>query len=153
MGNEIIDGKMIAAAIHAETKRDVVDLKKSHNLQPGLAVVLVGEDPASKVYVGMKVKKSRELGIFSKKCVLPEDATQEQVLETVQELNNDPLIHGILVQSPPPPQIDEAEIVRAIKPEKDVDCFHPVNVGKMLLGEEDGFLPTQSSTGLFLRGY
>ena len=141
MKNGIIDGKAIAGAIHAETGQQVADLKQNYNLQPGLAVVLVGEDPASKVYVGMKVKKSLELGIFSKKCVLPKEATQEQVLKIVKELNNDPLIHGILVQSPPPPQIDEAEIVKTIKPEKDVDCFHPINVGKMLLGEEDGFLP------------
>ena len=141
MKNGIIDGKAIAVTIHAETGQQVADLKKRNNLQPGLAVVLVGEDPASKVYVGMKVKKSIELGIFSKKCTLPKNATHEQVLKIVQELNNDPLIHGILVQSPLPPQVDEAEIVRAIKPEKDVDCFHPVNVGKMLLGEEDGFLP------------
>ena len=141
MKNGIIDGKAVAVAVHDETKNEIAALKAKHGLQPGLAVVLVGEDPASKVYVGMKVKKSAELGLFSKKCVLPADATQEEVLKTVRELNDDPAIHGILVQSPPPPQIDEAEIVRTIKPEKDVDCFHPVNVGKMLLGEEDGFLP------------
>ncbi len=141
MGNGIIDGKAVATAIHAETKQAVDELKANYDLQPGLAVVLIGEDPASKVYVGMKVKKSAELGIFSEKRVLPKEATQEQVLAVVQELNDNPAIHGILVQSPPPSQIDEAEIVRAIKPEKDVDCFHPVNVGKMLLGEEDGFLP------------
>ncbi len=141
METGIIDGKLIASAIHVETKQEVADLKANHNLQPGLAVVLVGEDPASKVYVGMKVKKSAELGIFSKKHLLSKDSTQDQVLAVVNELNDNPEIHGILVQSPPPPQIDEAEIVRAIKPEKDVDCFHPVNVGKMLLGEEDGFLP------------
>ena len=141
MKNGIIDGKAVAAAVHDETKKEIDLLKEKYNLQPGLAVVIVGEDPASQVYVGMKVKKSTELGLLSRKCVLPADATQNDVLELVHQLNNDPEIHGILVQSPPPPQIDEAEIVRAIKPEKDVDCFHPENVGKMLLGEEDGFLP------------
>jgi methylenetetrahydrofolate dehydrogenase (NADP+)/methenyltetrahydrofolate cyclohydrolase len=141
MDNKIIDGKAISAAVHEETGKTVAFLKENHNIQPGLAVVLVGEDPASKVYVNMKAKKSAELGIYSDKRVLPVDATQEEVLAVVNELNEDPKIHGILVQSPPPPQIDEAEIVKAIKPEKDVDCFHPVNVGKMLLGEVDGFFP------------
>ena len=141
MDNKIIDGKAISAAVHEETAKTVAELKENHNIQPGLAVVLVGEDPASKVYVNMKAKKSAELGIFSDKRVLSVDATQEEVLAVVNELNEDPKIHGILVQSPPPPQIDEAEIVKAIKPEKDVDCFHPVNVGKMLLGEDDGFFP------------
>ena len=141
MPKNIIDGKKIAAAVHEESAKEVSFLARNHNIQPGLAVVLVGEDPASKVYVNMKAKKSAELGIFSDKRVLPRDATQAEVLAVVQELNEDPKIHGILVQSPPPPQIDEAEIVRAIRPDKDVDCFHPVNVGKMLLGEEDGFLP------------
>ena len=141
MLKNIIDGKKIAAAVHEETAKEVSFLARNHNLQPGLAVVLIGEDPASKVYVNMKVKKSAELGIFSEKRVLPRDATQAEVLAVVRELNERPEIHGILVQSPPPPQIDEAEVVRAIRPDKDVDCFHPVNVGKMLLGEEDGFLP------------
>ena len=141
MSGKIIDGKNIAAQVHEETGKEVASLARNSNLQPGLAVVLVGEDPASQVYVNMKAKKSAELGIFSDKRVLPQNATQEEVLAVVEELNKDPKIHGILVQSPPPPQIDEAAIVRAINPVKDVDCFHPVNVGKMLLGEEDGFLP------------
>jgi len=137
----IIDGKMVAAKVNEETAKMVATMARNENKQPGLAVVLVGEDPASQVYVGMKVKKCAELGIYSDKRVLPVDATQEDVLSVVEELNNDPKIHGILVQSPPPPQIDEKEIVRAIDPKKDVDCFHPVNVGKMLLGEDDGFQP------------
>lgn len=141
MSGKIIDGKSIAAQVHEETAKDVADLARNHNLQPGLAVVLVGEDPASQVYVNMKAKKSAELGIFSDKRVLDKDATQKEVLAVVEELNNDPKIHGILVQSPPPPQIDEAAIVLAIDPAKDVDCFHPTNVGKMLLGDNDGFLP------------
>jgi len=140
MAAQIIDGKAIASQIHKETLIAVNKLAEK-SLRPGLAVVLVGEDPASKVYVGMKVKKSEELGIYSKKIVLPENATQSEVLKVVEELNNDSKIHGILVQSPPPPQIDEEEIIRAISPLKDVDCFHPENVGKMLLGDKSGFLP------------
>ena len=141
MSASIIDGKAIAAEIHEETKHSVAELSEKHGLTPGLAVVLVGEDPASKVYVNMKVKKSAELGIHSEKIVLPQDATQEEVLNLVKELNKNPEIHGILVQSPPPPQINETEIVNTILPEKDVDCFHPVNVGTMLLGEPGGFYP------------
>ena len=140
MAVKIIDGKSIAAQIHKETLISVQELS-SKGLNPGLAVVLVGEDPASKVYVGMKVKKSEELGIYSKKIVLSANAIQSEVLETIEELNADPKIHGILVQSPPPPQIDEEAIIRAISPQKDVDCFHPENVGKMLLGDQTGFLP------------
>ncbi len=138
---DLIDGKAVASAINEETARDVAYLARSHNLQPGLAVVLVGEDPASKVYVGMKERRSLELGIYSDKRILPPDAKQEDVLRVVEELNRDPKIHGILVQSPPPPQIDESEVVQAIDPSKDVDCFHPENVGRMLLGDEGGFLP------------
>ena len=140
MTAKIIDGKSIASQIHKETLISVEELA-SKGFQPGLAVVLVGEDPASKVYVGMKVKKSEELGIYSKKIVLPSNATQAEVMKTIEELNTDSQIHGILVQSPPPPQIDEEAIIRAILPQKDVDCFHPENVGKMLLGDQTGFLP------------
>lgn len=141
MSGQIIDGKSIAAQVHEETAKEVANLARNNNLQPGLAVVLVGEDPASQVYVNMKAKKSAELGIYSDKRVLSVDATQEEVLAVVEELNNDPKVHGILVQSPPPPQIDESAIVLAIDPAKDVDCFHPTNVGKMLLGDNDSFLP------------
>ena len=141
MSGQVIDGKSIAAQVHEETAKEVANLARNHNLQPGLAVVLVGEDPASQVYVNMKAKKSAELGIYSDKRVLAQDAAQQEVLDVVDELNKDQKIHGILVQSPPPPHIDESAIVRAIDPAKDVDCFHPANVGKMLLGEGDGFLP------------
>ena len=142
MGNgKIIDGKAVAAEVHRETAEAVSELKEKYGLWPGLAVVLVGEDPASKVYVGMKVKKSAELGIYAEKIVLGKDATQDEDLQVVRDLNSNPAIHGILVQSPPPPQIDESEIVRTIRPDKDVDCFHPENAGRMLLGDEEGFLP------------
>ncbi len=136
-----IDGKRIAEEVNQETAKEVAFLARSHNVQPGLAVLLVGDDPASAVYVGMKAKKSAELGIYSEKIVLDKNATQEEVMDAVRKLNANPRIHGILIQSPPPPQIDEKEIVRTILPLKDVDCFHPVNVGKMLLGETDGFYP------------
>lgn len=141
MSAKIIDGKAIAAQVNEETAKEVAFLARNHSLQPGLAVVLVGEDPASKVYVNMKSRKSAELGIFSDKRVLPQDATQEDVMAVVNELNNDPKIHGILVQSPPPPQIDEEAVIAAINPRKDVDCFHAENVGKMLIGDSRGFLP------------
>jgi len=140
MSAGIIDGKKIASMVHKETGELVKELK-SRGLTPGLAVVLIGEDPASKVYVNMKVRKSAELGIYSRKIVLNANATQKEVLEVVNNLNNDAEIHGILVQSPPPPQINEDEIIKSILPEKDVDCFHPTNVGKMLLGDGSGFLP------------
>ncbi len=141
MPGKVIDGKAVAELVHQETAKEVAELARTHNLQPGLAVVLVGDDPASSVYVNMKAKKSLELGIYSEKIVMDKHSRQDEVLEVIARLNKDPKIHGILVQSPPPPQINEAELVRAIRPEKDVDCFHPVNVGKMLMGETDGFYP------------
>jgi methylenetetrahydrofolate dehydrogenase (NADP+)/methenyltetrahydrofolate cyclohydrolase len=141
MSAKIIDGKAIAAQVNEETAKEVAFLARNYSVQPGLAVVLVGEDPASKVYVNMKSRKSAELGIFSDKRVLPQDATQEDVMAVVDELNKDPKIHGILVQSPPPPQIDEEAVIAAINPQKDVDCFHAENVGKMLIGDNRGFLP------------
>ena len=140
MSATLIDGKAIAAEVNAATAAEVAELT-ARGIRPGLAVVLVGDDPASKVYVNTKVKKCAELGIHSVRRVLSADATMEEVLAVVAELNADPAVHGILVQSPPPPQIDEAAIIAAIDPAKDVDCFHPVNVGKLLIGEPDGFAP------------
>ncbi|MHB9138384.1 MAG: bifunctional methylenetetrahydrofolate dehydrogenase/methenyltetrahydrofolate cyclohydrolase FolD [Victivallaceae bacterium] len=140
MSAKIIDGKAISAQVNAETAKEVKILA-GQNLQPGLAVALIGENPASQVYVGMKAKKCAELGIYSEKIVLPQDATMTEVLAMIDKLNKDPKIHGILVQSPPPPQIDEEKIIEAIDPAKDVDCFHAVNVGKMLTGRRDGFFP------------
>ena len=141
MPAKLIDGAAISAAGKAETAAAVTELRKREGLVPGLAVVLVGEDPASKVYVSRKVKMCRNLGILSREIRLAETTTQEELLRVIRELNGDPEIHGILVQSPPPPQIDESEVVEAISPEKDVDCFHPENVGRMLLGDRSGFLP------------
>lgn len=141
MSAKIIDGKAIAARINEESAMEVAALARNNSIQPGLAVVLIGENPASQVYVGMKVKKCAELGIFSDKRILPVDASMEEVLALIDELNKDPKINGILVQSPPPPQIDEEAVVAAISSRKDVDCFHAENVGKMLIGRQDGFVP------------
>ncbi len=135
-----IDGKQVAAKVLEEAKTAISELK-AQGLTPGLAVVLIGEDPASKVYVNSKVKKCAELGLHSEKIVLPSDASQQDVLDVVKRLNEDAQIHGILVQSPPPPQIDEDAIVRAIDPRKDVDGFHPENVAKLALEDPTGYVP------------
>ena len=140
MAAKIIDGKEIARQVNEETARRVEALK-GQGCTPGLAVVLIGDDPASQVYVNSKVKKCAELGIYSEKRVLPADATMEQVLALIAELNANPKIDGILVQSPPPKQIDEEKVIAAIDPEKDVDCFHERNVGRLLIGKKDGFQP------------
>ena len=140
MAAKIIDGKAIAAEVNEETRRRVEALRAAGRI-PGLAVVLVGDDPASQVYVNAKAKKCAELGIHSDKRVLPADATMEQVLELIGELNRDPRIDGILVQSPPPPQIDEEKVIAAIDPAKDVDCFSERNVGKLLIGKEASSCP------------
>lgn len=137
---QIIDGKAVAAAVLEECKAEAAELK-GKGIVPGLAVVLVGEDPASQVYVGSKVRKCGELGFYSRKIELPKETTQDELLSVVRELNADPLIHGILVQSPPPKHIDEEEIVRAIDPRKDVDGFHPENVAKLVLEDPTGFVP------------
>src|SRR5206468_9099363 len=121
-------------------RREITKLK-SQGVTPGLAVVLVGDHSASRAYVRSKDKMSRELGLHSVKLELPASTTQSELLARVEELNRDPKIHGILVQSPPPKQIDEAAIVRALDPRKDVDGFHPLNVAKLALGDETGFVP------------
>ena len=141
MSAQIIDGTRVAAQVHLETAAAAKALKDTHGLQPGLTVVIVGSDPASQVYVGMKEKRARELGFYSQKIEMPATTTQAELLAVIDKLNRDPKVHGILVQSPPPPQIDEQEITLRIDPRKDVDCFHPYNVGKMLIGDTDGFYP------------
>ncbi len=137
----IIDGLKVSADINAASAASVERMKNEYGRVPGLAVILVGDDPASQVYVNSKDRKCRELGIHSEKYVLDKNASMSELLRLIDKLNQDPNIHGILVQSPPPPQIDEEKVVAAIVPEKDVDCFHPTNVGKMLLGRRDGFFP------------
>ena len=136
---KIIDGKKIAAEMRAELKNDIAALAK-RKVTPGLAVVLVGDDPASHVYVRMKDKACQDLGIASFQHRLPANTTERRLLNLVKKLNGDAKIHGILVQLPLPKHIDENKVLNAIDPAKDVDGFHPVNVGKMLVGEP-GFLP------------
>ena len=138
---QILDGKEVSNHVIERVGKYVKSLADKHQIQPGLAVVLVGEDPASQVYVNMKVKKCEALNIYSEKHSLAADASQEEVIALVKKLNNAPKINGILVQSPPPPHIDERAIIDAVAAVKDVDCFHPTNVGKMLIGDEDGFVP------------
>ncbi len=137
---QLIKGSEVAAATLAECQ-DAIAALKTQGKKPGLAVVLVGDDPASRAYVRSKDKKCQELGLHSVKLELPATTTQEELLIVVNRLNNDPEIHGILVQSPPPKHIDESAIVEAIDPRKDVDGFHPVNVAKLALEDPSGFVP------------
>ena len=137
---QLIDGKQIAEQVIEECRAEIAALGEK-GITPGLAVVLVGDDPASRAYVRSKDRKCKDLGLHSKKIELPADTTQEQLLEVIGELNADDSIHGILVQSPPPPQIDESKIVLAIDPAKDVDGFHPENVAKLALEDPTGFVP------------
>lgn len=137
----IIDGKKVAADVHEKSIAQINSIKEEYGTVPGLAVILVGENPASQVYVGTKVKKCAELGMYSEKIVLPENTTEEKLLQVIDSLNKDPKIHGILVQSPTPKHIDEEKVVLAIDPGKDVDCFHPFNAGKLFLGDTTGFMP------------
>lgn len=132
----IINGKEISAAIREEIKAGVQGL----SVRPGLAVVLVGDDPASAVYVRNKSKACAEVGIYSEVYRLPEETGREQLLGLIEQLNKSPLIHGILVQLPLPKHLDPEEVIMAIDPAKDVDAFHPVNVGKIMIGNYD-FLP------------
>lgn len=140
MTAQIISGTEIAKEIREELKKEVAELKEQKNITPGLAVVLVGDDPASQVYVRMKSKGCDQVGVFEKTIRLSGDTSEEEVLKIIDKLNNDPKFHGILVQLPLPKQIDEKKIINAISPKKDVDGFHPVNVGKLMIGEEC-FLP------------
>ncbi|HEY5035688.1 MAG TPA: bifunctional methylenetetrahydrofolate dehydrogenase/methenyltetrahydrofolate cyclohydrolase FolD [Chthoniobacterales bacterium] len=137
---KLIDGRAVAEKVYAELRGEIAELK-SLGTTPGLAVVLVGDDPASRAYVRSKDKMCRELGLHSVKLELPAETTQDDLLARVEELNRDPAIHGILVQSPPPPQIDEGAIVRSLDPAKDVDGFHPLNIAKLALGDDSGFVP------------
>lgn len=132
----IINGKEISAAIREEIKAGVQGM----SVRPGLAVVLVGDDPASAVYVRNKSKACAEVGIYSEVYRLPEETGREQLLGLIEQLNQSPLIHGILVQLPLPKHLDQEEVIMAIDPAKDVDAFHPVNVGKIMIGNYD-FLP------------
>lgn len=140
MTAKIISGKKIAEEMRAEMKKEIEELKSKHNLVPGLAVVLVGENPASVVYVRNKKKSCEEIGVNSIEHKLAEDTPEPELLALVDELNNDDAVHGILVQLPLPKQIDENKVLNKIMPTKDVDGFHPFNVGRMLVGDPI-FLP------------
>ena len=136
----LIDGKAVAERINEQTREKVTRLHE-HGITPGLAVILVGSNPASMAYVRNKDRVSQQLGFFSRKIELPEETSQLDLLKIVESLNADEAIHGILVQSPPPPHIKEQEIVLAIDPAKDVDGFHPMNVGKLAMGDPTALVP------------
>ena len=140
MPAELIDGVAIARSIREEAARETAQLV-GRGVRPGLAVVLVGDDPASSVYVRSKGKACDEAGMYGVTLRLPATTSQSELLDAVDALNRDPLIHGILVQMPLPKHLDADGVIRAIDPRKDVDGFHPVNVGKLLIGEHDGFVP------------
>ena len=137
---QLIDGKAVSEKVLEECSAEIEKIGRKGKI-PGLAVVLVGNDPASRAYVGSKVRTCEKLGVHSLKIELPEETSQERLLQVIDELNQDSKIHGILVQSPPPSQIDESAVVLAIKPEKDVDGFHPENVAKLTLEDSSGFVP------------
>lgn len=140
MSAKIISGKDIARTIRDELNEQVAELA-GDGLVPGLATVLAGDDPASRLYVGMKNRAAAEAGIHSRQVTLSAETTEEELLALIAELNADPAIHGILVQLPLPRQIDEAKVLLAIDPEKDVDGFHPVNVGRLATGDPDVLAP------------
>ncbi len=140
MTAKLISGTEVAKAIREELKVEVAELKEKHDVVPGLVTILVGEDPASQSYVAAKNKTAHALGIHSEQITLDADTSQEELLKLIDKCNNDSQYNGILVQLPLPKHIDDAEILTAISPDKDVDGFHPVNIGRMILGEQC-FLP------------
>jgi len=137
---KILDGKALAEEIRGEVATGVAEMQQKHSVTPGLAAVLVGDDPASAIYVRNKRRACDEVGVVSDTFLMPADSTNEQVLARVQALNEDPRFHGILVQLPMPPQIDERLIIESLDPTKDVDGLHPFNVGKLVQGRAD-FVP------------
>jgi len=142
MAAKIISGTEVAAQIREELKKEVAELKEKHNVVPGLVTILVGQNPASVSYVTAKQKTSHELSFYSIQDNQPEDITEEKLLQLIDTYNKDPKIHGILVQLPLPKHINEKKVLNAIDPDKDVDGFHPVNVGRLMIGgEEVRFLP------------
>lgn len=140
MSAKILDGKAVSARIKEELKQEVAKLKAEKGIDPGLAVIIVGDDPASKIYVRNKKLACEAIGIRSEEYALPAETTQEELLALVDELNRKKEIHGILCQLPLPKHLDEEAVIHAISPKKDVDAFHPVNVGKIMIGNYD-FLP------------
>jgi len=140
MAAKLIKGTEVSKRIREEITREVAELKEKHGVTPGLATILVGDDPGSKVYVGQKEKACHSLGIYSERKDLPADTSEGDLLDLVKQFNKDEKIHGILVQLPLPEHIDATRVIYAIEPDKDVDCFHPVNVGKLMIGT-GRFLP------------
>ena len=134
---QIIDGKAISKQVREEIATDVVSFKEKYGSAPGLAVIIVGNDPASQVYVRNKKRGCEEVGFYSESYELPDSTTQEELIALVERLNNDDKIHGILVQLPLPKHLNETEVLLKIRPEKDVDAFHPYNVGKIMIGNHD----------------
>ncbi len=156
---ELINGKEIAAKMRADIAKEAEALKNEKGVTPGLAVVLVGEDPASKVYVGMKKKACAEAGFYSVEHKLAVETSEEELLTLIDELNSDDKVHGILVQLPLPKQINESKVLDAISPSKDVDGFHPYNVGRLLTGKPTfqsctpyGIIKLLEQTGVSLEG-
>ena len=141
MSPQIISGRDISAEMRAELTDDVAALKAETGVVPGLAVVLVGADPASQMYVGMKNKAAKAMGISSRQIDLDAEASEDELLGVVDGLNADPSVHGILVQLPVPDHIDEAKVIEAIDPSKDIDGFHPMSVGRLATGSGDFFAP------------
>jgi len=155
----IIDGKTIAAGIREEVRVEVDRLKREKGITPALAVILVGDNPASRIYVKNKGKASSEAGIRSIEHILPQDAKEKEILSLISRLNNDPSVHGILVQLPLPAHIDEHSIVEAVSPQKDVDGFHPYNIGRLVTGRPTfepctpkGIMKLLDATGVPLSG-
>lgn len=147
-----MDGKMVSAKVRGSILEEVNGLKDK-GVRPGLAVIIVGEDPASKVYVRNKERACEECGFYSEKYALPEETTQEELLGLIDELNHNPRIDGILCQLPVPKHINEQAIIDAISPEKDVDAFHPINVGKIMVGNFDFLLCTPAGVMQLLEEY
>src|SRR5690625_5179066 len=139
MDNKEINGRDLSVKMKEEMKKEVEELKKK-GITPGLTVILVGDNPASKSYVGGKQKASEEIGIASNIVKLPVDVSEEALLEQIEALNNDRSVHGILVQLPLPDHISEQKVIETISPEKDVDGFHPINIGRMMTGQKT-YLP------------
>ncbi len=136
----IIDGKAVSASVRAELREKTASFKQNYGYAPGLAVIIVGEDPASKIYVRNKKKACEEIGYNSYEYTLPESTTQDELISLIKKLNNDKSVHGILVQAPTPGHIDDKAVYSTISPTKDVDAFHPHNVGKIMLGDFE-FVP------------
>ena len=141
MSAQIIDGKAIAAVINGETKLEAEKFTRLYGRSPKLTVILVGDDPASQVYVRNKVRTCGEVGIESEQLTLPKETTEAELMALIAKLNSDDCVDGLLVQSPVPKHIDEKKVIQAIDPDKDVDCFTEKNVGKLLIGERDSLMP------------